>query len=318
MLSACRETMSTTPQFGTKEYWQAYSTGEISDDQAQRDAAAAQAAADYRAGRRQTAAAELVEGPMKAEAQAALDGLWRDESVTGDEGASPERTARSRKITGAPRRPGRAPEPVHRFSRRAGHCEGVWWSKTTKQDVRRIVLAARRYELAHRLPGKRSGPLGFVAIEVLELFANLVSFRTGRLDPAIETIMERLRRSRDAVVRALKALRSHGFLDWLRRYQPSGRAGAGPQVIQCSNAYRLYLPKAAASLVGRYFQPAPVPDDIQLAARAFGETLALDELPLWAIHDNDLAQALARLGRAIKSRESVQRDETLSIHLKGK
>lgn len=310
--------MTTTPQFGTKEYWQAYSTGQITEDEAARDAAAAQAAVDYRAGRRQTAAVEQISGPMKAAAQAALDSLWRDEHVTGDDGAGPERTTGAKTNTGAPRRPGRAPEPVHRFSRRAGHCEGVWWSKTTRQDVRRIVLAARRYELAHRLPGKRSGPLGFVAIEVLELFANLVSFKTGRLDPAIETIMERLRRSRDAVVRALKALRSHGFLDWLRRYQPSGRTGAGPQVIQCSNAYRLYLPKAAASLVGRYFQPAPVSEDIQMAARAFGETLGLDELPLWAIQDNDLAEALARLGRALQSRESVQQDETQSIHLKGK
>ncbi|HRM75333.1 MAG TPA: helix-turn-helix domain-containing protein, partial [Paracoccus sp. (in: a-proteobacteria)] len=61
----------------------------------------------------------------------------------------------------------------------------------------------------------------------MELFANLVDFRTGRLEPAIETLMRMLRRSRDAIVRALKALRSHGFLDWLRRYVPTGNEGRG-------------------------------------------------------------------------------------------
>ncbi len=90
-----------------------------------------------------------------------------------------------------------------------------------------------------------------MAIELLELFANLVNFRTGRLDPSIETLMRYLRRSRDAIVRALKALRQHGFLDWLRRYIPTGNQGRGPQVQQTSNAYRLSLPARALRLLGR-------------------------------------------------------------------
>ncbi|ESW70561.1 hypothetical protein X773_28200 [Mesorhizobium sp. LSJC285A00] len=62
--------------------------------------------------------------------------------------------------------------------------------------MRTILLAVKRYELAQRQPGARSGPLGSVAIEVLELFANLVDFRTGRLDPAIDTLMGQSRSRR--------------------------------------------------------------------------------------------------------------------------
>jgi hypothetical protein len=63
--------------------------------------------------------------------------------------------------------------------------------------------------------------------------------------------MRKLRRSKDAVVRALQALRAHGFLDWLRRYVPTGQEGRGPQVKQTSNAYRLSMPARAMRLLGR-------------------------------------------------------------------
>lgn len=85
----------------------------------------------------------------------------------------------------------------------------------SRQEVRRILLAAGRYELALRGKGKRSGPLGSVAIEALEYFVNPVDFRIRRLN-----------RSRDAIVRVLKNPRAHGFLDWLRRYAPTGKEDA--------------------------------------------------------------------------------------------
>ena len=129
-------------------------------------------------------------------------------------------------LAGAP--VARAREPVRRHSRLLGQCESVFWQATSRQEVRRIVLAARRYELAGRPAGRRNGPLGHVAIEVLELLGNLVSFRTGRLEPSLDTLTRLLRRSRAAVVRALAALRAHGFLDWLRRYEPTGRKDAAP------------------------------------------------------------------------------------------
>lgn len=220
-------------------------------------------------------------------------------------------------LAGAPAE--RERTPVRRQSRAAGRCEGVFWRRTNRQEVRQIVLAARRYELACREPGSRNGPLGSVAIEVLELFANLVNFRTGRLDPSIDFLMLKLRRSRDAIVRALKALRLHGFLDWLRRYVPTGNEGRGPQVQQTSNAYRLSLPARARQFLGRFGVAPPPPDDhAQAEAERVAEleahraSLDIEERTLFDVGDNALGQALARLARSMKQRESARQTESQS------
>lgn len=222
-------------------------------------------------------------------------------------------------IVGLPKTGRHTDQPVRRHSRLAGR-EGVFWRGIERQEVRRIVLAARRYELVNRKPGNRNGPLGPVALEVLDQLANLVNFRTGRLEPSIDTLMRRLKRSRDAIVTALKALRAHGFLDWLRRYVPTGNEGRGPQVQQTSNAYRLFLPPAAARLLGRWFQGAPVPDDFGHAQEmraaeieAHRATLSLAELPLFTVDDEGLAARLSRLGASIaakKERESARQTES--------
>ncbi|TCM46320.1 hypothetical protein C8J36_11923 [Rhizobium sp. PP-F2F-G48] len=227
-------------------------------------------------------------------------------------------------LAGAPAE--RERTPVRRQSRAAGKCEGVFWKRTNRQEVRQIVLAARRYEIACREPGTRNGPLGGVAIEVLELFANLVNFRTGRLDPSIDFLMLKLRRSRDAIVRALKALRSHGFLDWLRRYVPTGNEGRGPQVQQTSNAYRLSLPARARQFLGRFGMAPPLPDDhVQSEAECAAkmeehrEALSNAELPLFLIEDENLAATLSRLGAALdakKQRESARQTESPSSFIK--
>lgn len=213
----------------------------------------------------------------------------------------------------------RARTPVRRHSRAAGYCEGVFWRRTDRQETRKILLAARRYELVNRKPGSRSGPLGSVAIEVLELLTNLVSHKTGRLDPSIETMMRMLKRSRDAIVRALSALRAHGFLDWLRRYVPTGKEGRGPQVQQTSNAYRLLLPACALRLLGRFGVAAPLPDDATHAAEtqeanlnAYAASLPLDARVLFKYGDTPLTQTLAALGRAIMERESASQTESQS------
>lgn len=211
--------------------------------------------------------------------------------------------------------------PVHRHSREAGRCETGIWKKTTRQDVRHIVLAARRYEVAMKQPGARNGPLGSVALEILDLLSNLVDYRTGRLEPSIDTMMKKLRRSRDAIVRGLKALRSHGFVDWLRRYVAAEDAGGkGPQVKQTSNAYRLVMPERARAFLGRYGMAAPVPDDRQQADSErtaalddYRTTLPLDQLALFEVGDNPIGRALARLGRNIAfQRESARQTESPS------
>lgn len=206
---------------------------------------------------------------------------------------------------------------VRRHSRLAGRCEGVFWRGTSRQEVRRIVLAARRYELHGRQHGARNGPLGHVALEILDLLANLVSYKTGRLDPSLDYIATKLNRSKDAVWRALRSLRLHGFLDWLRRYVPTGKEGRGPQVQQTSNAYRLSLPARALRLLGRMGQEPPIPDDFAqaLAQRtaeleAHRKSLPLDQLALFECGDNELGRLLASLGRKVQERESAKRAES--------
>ncbi|AUW47658.1 hypothetical protein CUJ84_pRLN3000550 (plasmid) [Rhizobium leguminosarum] len=99
----------------------------------------------------------------------------------------------------------RAQQPVRRESHLAGRCEAGFWSPTTRKEVQEILAAARRYEVTTRQPGARNGALGHVAMEVLALLANLVDFKTGRLEPSLKFLMRKLRRSKDAIHRALNA-----------------------------------------------------------------------------------------------------------------
>jgi hypothetical protein len=216
-----------------------------------------------------------------------------------------------------PQRPHPDRQPVRRHSHQVGRCEGVFWRRTDRREVRRVLLAARRYELATRAAGRRNGALGHVALELLELLGHLVSFKTGRLEPSVAFLMDRLKRSRDAVVRALQALQAHGFLDWLRRYEPTGREGRGPQVRQVSNAYRLVLPPRAARLLGVQGEAVPLPDDLvqELATRrqeleALKAALSLDELAALEVDDGPLGRLLAELGCLVQERESGRQTES--------
>jgi hypothetical protein len=209
----------------------------------------------------------------------------------------------------------RGRDPVRRGSRLAGTCEGAFWRRTDRQEVRRVVLAAKRYELAGRQAGRRRGPLGHVGLEVLELLANLVSHRSGRLEPSLRYLIEKLRRSKDAVVRALAALREHGFLDWLRRHEAVELVeGPGPRVRQVSNAYRLSLPAKAARLLGHWLSSPPLPDDVTQEREdraawiaAHKAALPLSELPLVEVEDDRLARILGELGRAVEAKARAAR-----------
>lgn len=210
----------------------------------------------------------------------------------------------------------RPTRPVRRGSYKAGSFEGAFWKPTSRKEVSRILRAAQRYEIEYREKGRRNGPLGGIALEVLSLLTNVVSFRTGRLEPSLEWIMGKLRRSKDAVVRALKALRVHGFLDWVRRYEPSSIEGKGPQVRQASNAYRLSAPKRALALLGRWAGKPSLPDDEVTRIEQAGEieaehvaSLALDQFAAFQLGSSPLGLALESLGKAIGQRESAKRSE---------
>ena len=207
--------------------------------------------------------------------------------------------------------------PIRRHSRPKGRCEVSFWKAFNPKDFARYMKAAERFERTQRKPGERSGPLGPVGLEVLRELLRMIDYRTGRLDPSITTLMTRLNRSRDAIVRALTNLRRAGFLDWLRRWEATGKA-VGQLVKQATNAYRLFLPAAAERLLD---PPSPLPDDFihARAAKAAAIRGMIDALPLseqgsaeFGTSDR-LGATFDRLGKAImerQDRESAKRSES--------
>ena len=223
---------------------------------------------------------------------------------------------------GADRRTG---QQVHRYTRTQRGQEGRFWQPIDRRSRSRLIAAAERYDRAHRFMhrqarnGRENGALGHVGIEVLRsLLFDFLDTRTGRLDPAIATIADRIGRSIAAVAEALKRLKAHGFLEWLRRYVPTGQAGLrGPQVQQTSNAYRLMLPAAIAQALAT---PAPDDDDHRRAGETQAHDDMLAQLPIAehmaAIVDNpELARLLASLGAAIerKERDSTKEHESQQL-----
>ena len=202
----------------------------------------------------------------------------------------------------------RAANPVRRHSRPQGR-EGLFWQRFDRRHIGRYIIAAERFDRTTRQRGQRKGPLGPIGLEVYRELLRLIDYRTGRLDPCIKTLADRTRRSTSAVVDALKALRTHGFLDWLRRYVETGNEGRGPQVRQISNAYRLALPPRALALLGHLATDPPPPDD-DVQARADREearrdmvrSLSRAEQIRATFSDSPLADALAALGRAMEGR----------------
>lgn len=211
-------------------------------------------------------------------------------------------------------------QPVRRDSRHAGEREHRMWQPqgATKAEARRIhgavMKAAEFYDRHNKPPGRWNGPLGAIGLEVLRELQRIVDFKTGRLEPAIATICERIRRSRAAVVRALARLKAHGFLDWVRRTEPVDNAGAGPQVRQITNAYGLdisRLPRSAAAWVRKILGKGPPPDcevarreQDRTATDAMLDTVRLEEAARFHAGDGALGDALAGLGRSLESSAS--------------
>lgn len=198
--------------------------------------------------------------------------------------------------------------PIRRQSRPIGQGERRLWRPVSRAELSLIVRAAEKRERVSRLGGRRNGELGHIGLEVLRELARLIDHKTGRLDPAYDTIAQRLRRSRSAVAAALARLRACGWLDWVRRVERTG-AETGPAWRQVSNAYAVLMPAHAAAALGHWGRtPAPPEDDedrrrdATLTREAWEREGRRDDLE----RDNPrLFGALERLRLAVHGRESV-------------
>jgi len=207
-------------------------------------------------------------------------------------------------------------QPVRRDSRHRGEREDRIWrplGSTTRQARRfmgAMLQAAEFYDERNKQPGKHNGPLGSIGLRVLRELFRFADWKTGRLEPAIATICERVRRSRAAVVAALARLKAHGFLDWIRRTEPTDNVGAGPQVRQITNAYGFdiaRLPKAAAAFVKKAIGwGIPVPDceearqaQDRADVEAMLDTVSLEDQARFIAGSDGVGDALAGLARSL-------------------
>lgn len=217
----------------------------------------------------------------------------------------------------------RTMQPVRRNSYTAGEREGRFWRPVDPRTKWANIRAAEVYDRNNKEPGKRNGPLGHVALEVLRELYRIVDYRTGRLDPSIDFLMQKVRRSRAAICHALARLRDHGFLEWIRRTEPTGNEGWGPQVKQISNAYRFCLP-AAARKVADYITgrgcPPPGDDSIRREQGAADTEEMIQSLPVEErmhamIDDPDLAGAFIRVGKLVETNASLPSGQNPSMNL---
>ena len=127
-----------------------------------------------------------------------------------------------------------------------GKQAGLRWRDT-------ILRLAREYDLVGKQKG-RWGPLGPHTREVLAAMLELVDFRTGRLDPTYAKLMAMTGFCKSAVSSALRRLRAHGFLDWVRRTHVFESDDGAIAREQTSNAYFFDLGRLAKA--ARTWRPA--------------------------------------------------------------
>lgn len=203
------------------------------------------------------------------------------------------------------------PDGFRRRSYFVGEREHTVWVGWSRREIRARMMAAQYYDRVNKEPGKRNGPLGHVALEILDAMYRVGDARTGRLDPSLDWLMAATRRSRAAIVAALKRLYEHGFVHWIRRKVKVDKA-EGPQVEQFSNAYGLRVPDRVKAIMKALLrgQNAPPPDDdtARRAADRHDTRRMEDGLPLdefGSLHaDGELGEVLARLGRAVENSAS--------------
>ena len=202
----------------------------------------------------------------------------------------------------------------------------VWRDSTTKpvkfmplpkKQAVKLYHKARAFERQTRRKGKQDGALGRNGLAVLHaLIFDFLDYATGELDPAIESIARKACASVASVKRGLRNLKLCGVLNWIRRAGETRDEKGRFCLEQDTNAYGI-LP--ASQWLGFLDQPEappphpdtwgatpPLPSVVEQAIIERREG-ASDAAILNRLEDDpgdDVAAALARLGRAMQEREA--------------
>ncbi|TQL14927.1 hypothetical protein FBY58_1857 [Zymomonas mobilis] len=211
----------------------------------------------------------------------------------------------------------RTPDPVHRDSYEVGEREKSVWKPVNPQEIGAYLEAVDQYSI------KTKG-LSDKAVRLLKMLFRMVDFKTGRLEPTLDTICDRVGYARATVVKLLRQLQDLGFIRWIRRSIKIKADGKGPRRKQTSNAYGFLSPKAWPELARQVFERvmrrrnAPIPDDIDHAQEADkAETKAIIEsLPpedfVKAISGDkeptELTDSLIQLAKSIERAEQREQE----------
>ncbi|MFT9263135.1 MAG: helix-turn-helix domain-containing protein [Zymomonas mobilis subsp. pomaceae] len=212
----------------------------------------------------------------------------------------------------------RMPDPVHRDSYEVGEREKSVWKPVNPQEIGAYLEAVDQYSI------KTKG-LSDKAVRLLKMLFRMVDFKTGRLEPTLDTICDRVGYARATVVKLLRQLQDLGFIRWIRRSIKIKADGKGPRRKQTSNAYGFLSPKAWPELARQVFERVmrrrntPIPDDIDHAQEADkAETKAIVEsLPpedfVKAISGDkeptELTDSLIQLAKSIDRAEQREQEE---------
>ncbi|WP_405200893.1 helix-turn-helix domain-containing protein [Zymomonas mobilis] len=219
-------------------------------------------------------------------------------------------------------------DPVHRDSYEVGEREHLVWKPINPQEIGAYLEAVDQYSV-------QTKSLGPLAVRILKIMFRLVDYKTGRLDPSIEFLCERVGCARATIIRALKDMRDCGFIRWIRRSVKLDTEGAGPRRKQVSNAYGFLSPASWPEIARETFnrvmrrKKPPVPDDTacRIAEDQAATEAMVGSLPTEAWVDeiftrqrpasqagkeetsSELAETLKRLGRAIEKEEQAEQDK---------
>lgn len=160
---------------------------------------------------------------------------------------------------------------------------------TLRIEIAKIEVLLERARLAIRR----------IDITILGALIRRVDFASGMLFPAIDTIAADAGCHRNSVIGALRRLRHHGFIAWVRRSIKTDKVGEfGPQREQTSNAY--YFDHRAgmdARTWQRFVQRLTV--RVKRLAKALPQLVARDERRTPADDPYGLHAAIAALGDAV-------------------
>ncbi|MFT8662645.1 MAG: helix-turn-helix domain-containing protein [Zymomonas mobilis] len=231
-------------------------------------------------------------------------------------------------------KPRRTPDPVHRDSYDVGERENTVWKPVNPNEIGAYLEAVEQYSINNK-------GLSDKAVRLLKMLFRMADFKTGRLEPTLETICQKVGYARATVARLLKQLQELGFLRWIRRSIKIKADGKGPRRKQTSNAYGFLSPKYWPELARQVFERVmrrrntPLSDDLAHAkATDKAETEAMIEsLPTedWTKEifaqkraqrptdteknkeeqPSELAETLASLAKSIERAEQEEQEKQL-------